>query len=118
MSNCLFLSEIIYLTIPVQFFKGCFEDAWMYVMYTVISINVVGSKLQAKRQDRKVVWVVLNLSSEARQKMKSNKPFLELNDFVSEKRKCLLQQNMILFQYTHRVQFLTVSFRVLQALPP
>ena len=36
-------------------------------MYTAISINVVGSKLQAKRQDRKVVWVVLNLSSEARQ---------------------------------------------------
>ena len=51
-------------------------------------------------------------------KMKSNKPFLDLNDFVSENRKCLLQQNMILFQYTHRVKFLTVSFRVVQALPP
>ena len=36
-------------------------------MYTAISINVVGSKLKAKRQDRKVVWVVLNLFSEARQ---------------------------------------------------
>ena len=32
MSNCLFSSEIIYLTIPVQF-KGCFGDTWMYVMY-------------------------------------------------------------------------------------
>ena len=50
--------------------------------------------------------------------MKSNKAFLDLNDFVSENRKCWLQQNTILFQYTHRVQFLTVSFRVVQALPP
>ena len=33
-------------------------------MDTAISINVVGSRLQAKRQDRKVVWVVLNLSLE------------------------------------------------------
>ena len=32
MSNCLFWSEIIYLTIPVVF-KGCFGDVWMYVMY-------------------------------------------------------------------------------------
>ena len=49
-------------------------------------------------------------------KMESNKPFLDLNDFVSENRKCLLRQNTIPFQYTHRVQFLTVSFRVVQAL--
>ena len=33
---------------------------------------MVGSKLQAKRQDQKVVWVVLNLSSEARQEDEEN----------------------------------------------
>ena len=33
--------------------------------------------------------------------MKSNKPFLDLNDFVSENRKCLLQQNMIPFHYNY-----------------
>ena len=32
MSNSLFLSEIIYLTIPVQF-ESCFGEAWMYVLY-------------------------------------------------------------------------------------
>ena len=43
---------------------------------TAISINVPGLKLQAKRQDRKVVWVVLNLSSEARQGRKKKTPCL------------------------------------------
>ena len=46
------------------------DKTWFWGIYglsTAISMNVVGSKLQAKRQDRKVVWVVLNLSSEARQ---------------------------------------------------
>ena len=37
-----------------------------HLAFLAISINVVGSKLQAKRQNRKVVWVVLNLPSEAR----------------------------------------------------
>ena len=27
-----FLSEITYLTIPVQFFKGCFKDACLFLV--------------------------------------------------------------------------------------
>ena len=40
MRNCLFSSEIIYLTIPVQF-KGCFGDAWMYIRHLRILTNSI-----------------------------------------------------------------------------
>ena len=60
--------------------------------------------------------IIREKSSPKQKKIKQT--FLKLKQFRFENRKCLLQQNMVLFQYTHRVQFLTVSFRVVQALPP
>ena len=42
----------------------------------------------------------------------SNVPSLDLNNFVSDNRKCLLMPNLIPSQCTHRAQFLTVSFRL------